>query len=512
LDLQQARGLAFEHVVILGFHEGALPRRGREDPLLSDSQREELGAAVSRPIPQKTNLDDEERWLLALALGSARNTIVVSSQRRDEKGRPRNPSAYARDLQRLDPAAFASAERVPAHPASAAEYWLRRGGAIPPRRALETAALLSAKPREAVARACEALSIEGAPHALAHLETIERFDATQSGFLGESLSFDGLAEPWHWDSYTATGLDKLGRCPLQFFFHEALRVRAAEELDGPDFVDQRMLGIAVHRALDAAFSEEILSLGDPSDPRVEQAIRQRIVAIAREEFAKLARARLRGFDAVAAALSQLWQETIAEAALADIKILREEGATEILRESAFRTSLRFGAREAAVEGRIDRVARTADGERVTDYKTGRADVAQKLGLPSILRGKQLQLAIYGLVREAVTGSFPSLELVRVAPQLGVRERDRRKVVAAAKLAPARARLARALETLLTFAEEGKFPITLDDDDCKYCEYRKACRRAHVPTRERHASAPQFADYYGLSAKETSSDAAEENDG
>src|SRR5262249_55855253 len=75
LDAMQARGLAFDTVVLVGLNADSWPRPARPDPFLSDADRSALRNRIRRPVPLKEERLQEERLILALTLGSARRRL-----------------------------------------------------------------------------------------------------------------------------------------------------------------------------------------------------------------------------------------------------------------------------------------------------------------------------------------------------------------------------------------------------------------------------------------------------
>lgn len=127
-----------------------------------------------------------------------------------------------------------------------------------------------------------------------------------------------------------------------------------------------------------------------------------------------------------------------------------------------------------LRGRIDRIDRLADGSyEVVDYKTGSAFLPGKLDA-TFAGGRQLQHALYALAaaellreqdaRARVVGSyyFPTAR--------GRRERQVRP-------ASSQAQAADVLRDLFDLLAAGAFVHTPDaDEDCRFCEYDRACGR------------------------------------
>ncbi|MEJ7599981.1 MAG: 3'-5' exonuclease [Kofleriaceae bacterium] len=90
-----ARGLAFDHVFVPGLAERMFPQKLVEDPLLLDDTRTRLGVELAT----RTDRLAEERLALRLAIGAARERVILSYPRIDlDGGRPRVPSFYGLEV------------------------------------------------------------------------------------------------------------------------------------------------------------------------------------------------------------------------------------------------------------------------------------------------------------------------------------------------------------------------------------------------------------------------------
>jgi ATP-dependent helicase/nuclease subunit B len=101
LDATQLRGLTCRHLHFLGLNSGRFPRVGREDPILPDAARARLRTRSGRPLSVKKQAGREERLLLALILGAARERVDISWQRADESGKAKTPSLALREVARV---------------------------------------------------------------------------------------------------------------------------------------------------------------------------------------------------------------------------------------------------------------------------------------------------------------------------------------------------------------------------------------------------------------------------
>lgn len=96
-DLMPARGLSFRVVFIPGLVERSFPASPRQDPLLLDPERQALNQVLkeSGHVPLKRNRFVEEKILFTLALGAAREKLILSYPHLDPStGRERIPSFF----------------------------------------------------------------------------------------------------------------------------------------------------------------------------------------------------------------------------------------------------------------------------------------------------------------------------------------------------------------------------------------------------------------------------------
>ncbi|NWF53878.1 MAG: exodeoxyribonuclease V subunit gamma [Syntrophaceae bacterium] len=96
-DLMPARGLSFRAVFIPGLVERSFPPSPRQDPLLLDPERQAINKTLEGrgQLPLKRSRFAEEKLLFALALGAAREKLILSYPRLDPStGRERIPSFF----------------------------------------------------------------------------------------------------------------------------------------------------------------------------------------------------------------------------------------------------------------------------------------------------------------------------------------------------------------------------------------------------------------------------------
>jgi ATP-dependent helicase/DNAse subunit B len=96
-DLMPVRGLSFRAVFIPGLVERSFPASPRQDPLLLDAERQAMNQDLKEKghVPLKRYRFAEEKLLFTLALGAAREKLILSYPRLDPStGRERIPSFF----------------------------------------------------------------------------------------------------------------------------------------------------------------------------------------------------------------------------------------------------------------------------------------------------------------------------------------------------------------------------------------------------------------------------------
>lgn len=96
LDLSQARGLAFDHVVVLGLEDGTLPGSPAADPYLPDDLRDRLGL-----LPPRAAGTSEALLRFHAACACATGTLTLVRRFADDDGRELAPSPYWVETRRL---------------------------------------------------------------------------------------------------------------------------------------------------------------------------------------------------------------------------------------------------------------------------------------------------------------------------------------------------------------------------------------------------------------------------
>jgi ATP-dependent helicase/nuclease subunit B len=493
-------GTDYDAVYIVGMTEGAFPPSSRDDPLLPDAEREQLGGALPRRADRR--VQERAAYLAALAAAPWRGLSYPRADTRSMRvARPapwllETASAHegrlvgAHELESgvtgstwlrvVD--SFDSAVRAAAEPASIQEHdlqWLLRWPDSKLRHPL-----VRAEPRLAAGlRAVRA-------------RTGHRLDAWDGVISGDLVVLPGIDAP-----LSPTSLETWAKCPFRYLLAQVLRVRAVERPEARDRIAPRERGSLVHAVLDAFLrahprtapeqpwsSEERFALRAVAEMACDQAEQAGLTG--RAVLWRLDRGRiLRELDrvldtdeAVRAERGLIPRDVevgfgYPDDALPPVRLDLENGRTVLFR------------------GRIDRVDEGRDGNlEVFDYKTGYIPDElsdEELTRDPVQGGEKLQLAIYGLaVREGEQSRQvqASYWYTREAGDLAVRGFTLDET--------AEDRIRYVLELVADEITAGHFPAYPGEDNwwsgpesCRGCDYDRLCPRDRVRRFERRRNEP-----------------------
>ena len=484
---EAARGMSFDVVCVPGMAEKLFPRQIREDPILLDRARSDLGPGLA------TNQEriSRERLALRIAIGAANQQAVLSYPRLDlEKGRPRVPSFYALEALRAGEGKLPGFGELAARAETLVRTRIGWPAPPDPAHAIDEAehdlalldSILQRSEDEAIGTARYLLS------ANPHLGRALRFRARR--WLRNWTPADGLIEPsepasevlrqhqLESRSYSPTALERYAECPYRFFLQAIHRLAPREVAVAIDEMNPLQRGSLVHqvqfelfRALQAEglLPVTVANLGAARD-RLDQALD----AIA-----------LRFREELAPAIERVWA-----AGVEDVRADLREWLRRVSEDDAgfvpWRFEFAFGlasARERDPEsvpepapldcgiqlrGSIDLVER-ADGRRlrVTDHKTGKA----RLDKDGVLGGgKSLQPVLYALASEKLFSDQDVLE-GRLSYCTAAGGFEVRAVPLDQTARDSAATLANAVGAALS---EGFFPAYPEHRACRFCDYRAVC--------------------------------------
>jgi ATP-dependent helicase/nuclease subunit B len=489
LDAMQARGLTFRHVALVGMNAGIFPHVGREDPFLPDAARAKLVTATGRFLPLASHRDREEHLILGMVLRAARDRLAISWRRADESGRPVVPSLALRDIARLTGRGTtahdveAAAMALPSHPRARLSCWATTPGLLRG----DEEALLTALGSELGISTAPAV-LERLPALAAGIALVMATDAFAPG----AGFYDGRVGPGFATAHlAATALERLGACPLQFFFRHVLRVRVEPDAATPFELDAASVGRRVHDVLRDVYrtlaeEDAFETLAVPARAaRARQLLRASWTACATADDIELA-ARFPILDGIA---ERRWLATLDSFFDADLARLEDRGLVPVAFESQVEKPVPGGPAELIVKARYDRISVGAGGSVIGDYKTG-GSLGARIAPSAMLSGEKLQVPLYALLEEA------AVELLGVGPrhvpEPGAAPDPRFERFDGFKNEAQRGGVIETLHVLARLPVDGRFPLRAGQH-CRYCDYADACRRHHPPTEHRESSASDTRD-------------------
>jgi ATP-dependent helicase/nuclease subunit B len=467
---------------VVGLEEGGVFPTLLEDPVLLDEERTALGAAVA------TSRDRMSEALLLVTSRLARlgGRVCLSFSCRDlRENRETFPSWLllqalrlqqpGRDLtyDDLNAALGEPVSAIPAHPDHAlsdAGWWVAqlRGAGTYGR-----AAVSSVFPWLAQGEGAEASRSSDA------FTSYDGFVPAAGGRL------DPRRSGW---AVSPTRLERLAGCPFRYFLERGLGVEPNDETEpDPDvWLDGMTRGTALH-ALYARILREIRGLHETPDP-----VRHipRLHALGDATLAEL-RALIpppsesvyaREADEFLRDLSLFLQLEAAATGRVpvglEISFGRDDPQGEPLAQAEPVTVGLGGGVRFLLRGRIDRLDRLPDGSyEVVDYKTGRPWLPG--GMTAMFAGgRQLQHALYAIAAvQLLRRQDPSGRVTLSSYYFPtVRGNARRVPRPQRDSAP----VAAVLRDLFDLLAGGTFLHTANPDDCKYCEFHRACGTDPVP--------------------------------
>lgn len=466
-DVMRFRGRTAEHLFVIGATHDKLPQRRVDDPLLPDGDRARLGV---RAVGDGR---EEERFLFAALVDSARASIRFSFAAADGVGKALRPSSLLKDF---------AIGRLPGERREILhDFRGWRRGRNPSRTG----------PSAASERRVAVLLARPTPPFLRQLQL--------AALRGGASPFDGFVEPGEaleskvrsiFASVSPSTIEHLGACPQRFYVSALLGARELEEPDDGIAIDSREKGTIDHVILERFYRSLATSqfafaaAGDSLHPGLRERLGEEIDRAFAELDAKVPprNPTLRAIerDETLASLAEFVQSDFRQ--LAEGGWLPHEYELEISSGDDAAAIDVAGVR-LGISGRVDRIDKGTDGSvRVVDYKSGKAGHLKGLE-GKIAEGLQLQTAIYALVVARAYDLDPERVSARILP---LRDPDLKPEKFSFSLAAVEEGLRSTLETLVGAAIAGRFPAVPSKDACKYCFVRHWCRERHETEEAGHS--------------------------
>lgn len=451
LGAMDARGEAFDAVLLLGLKEKSFPRQVQEDPILRESVRAALRHPAGYWISPKSAGYEEERLLFFLCCASARKRLTCVFPRSDEAGKAEVPSLYLRELCRASGVELSVARRVPRLP-------FERLQSVPPE-------LLT--PQELRLRLGE-----GGDERLAELNRAGGRPGAFDGQIAPPQQFVHVLEK---EGVSPSALDELAACPFQFFAHRLLELPQAEEAVEQGELAPWLRGQVYHAVLERFWKDLPETLWQGAD------VTERLGASVEAVFSELGWRELGVYPVLWRAAKERMSARLAAFVAWDLAESRRLGLKPLWFEKTLEGALPGGLK---VKGRVDRVDLAVDRQaaRVVDYK---ASWSKKL--PRLVElGEHHQLPVYGALAAAALG----LDFVPGAILSVEDDAARQYDFTAADWKKLGREFLAGVSRRIEAVAAGRFPISPDEGEwghCARCDYRTVCRKSHAPSRARALS-------------------------
>lgn len=477
------------HTFIIGLDDSRFPGAGIQDPLLLDSERRKLSPElVTAAVRLEQKLGDFTR-LVARLRGKLTLSFCTRSVDDDREMFPSGPvlAAYRiisgnHDGDQSDFVAWMAKQSPPASFAphdqagclSGAEWWLWR--------------LCGATP----VHDPEALMLAHYPHlAQGRHATTERRRIEFTEYDGRVEEAGPDLDPTRSEHQvlSANRLQKIGKCPLMYFFEYGLDITPPDELkdDQTVWLDALAAGSLLHELFEKFIRELLVAERIPSFKRDEARLHELLAAqivryrelypVPGESVFQQQRARLE--QAAMTFLREEERHCVREGSRpvyleASLGMPAEEHSTPLDTLDPVTVNL-TDQRQVRLRGRIDRVDLVGDGAVKTfaiwDYKTG-STWGYKPEEP-FQQGRILQPYLYvTMVTHRLRASVdPDATVTHFGFFFpGNKARGERITWTQETLAPGRD----ILEKLVQIVRSGAFLATNNADDCSYCNYRDIC--------------------------------------
>ena len=537
----EARGRRFAVVCVPGLAEHVFPQRQRQDPLLLDDLRVQLGAPNQGTprlgLATRPDRNTQEKLLLRLALGAATERVFLSYPRLEVgSARPRVPSFYALDVERALTGRVPDFQQIERDAFRDVEARLAWPAPADPAHAIDTSEHDLAVLHELLRASGEEPHTGRARYLFRLHPALRRTLAARWVRWKRPWSkSDGLYAPGdearavlaehrlNARPYSASALQRFAACPYQFLLSAVQRLHPREEVEPPlERMDPLTRGSLFHDVQHEVFGElrerQALPLTEP-DIAVADGVCDTVLDRVAADYE----------ERLAPAIPGIWQDEV-ESMRADLKgwlrhVANEGGEwTPIDAEFPFGLGPRedsnapgaAGAQPpppatdagwdpdcapepAAIDGRwrlrgrVDLVeARTGPTDRgelrVTDHKTGgnRTRPGMVVG-----GGETLQPVLYGLAVEAVSGRPVDEARLFFCTATG---RYEQRVVALGE--DERRRGVEVLEIIDRAVEAGTLLPAPREGACRWCDFLAVCGPGAEWRAQRKDKAP-LQDLLGL---------------
>ena len=500
--LSAAAGTDWDIVFIVGAADRSLPGLDREDPLLSEALRSEVGLRGARSRARRWRFE----YLAALWSAEERH---VSYPRADVRGqRARFPSRWL-----LESATRLHGERVFGSKIDT----LGSGGWYQATPSFEWSIAHAQTPGGR--QEYDLGSIRRAEAPEAHFLAMSEPQLRRGLVLQKARRSDSFTE---WDGHIVDGTPSHARgphspsalqdwavCPYRYFLSRALRVAERDEAQDELTISPLERGALIHDILHTFFSS-VDGLESPNESWTESH-RRSLETIATDRCDAAERRGVTGRALLWQRERQLIQDDLQRFLTHDNTRRAKHGVVQIKSEYAFGlagippvTIVLPSGRTAQLRGKIDRIDLSPDGRQleVIDFKTGRPSPTQKaLTDDPVIRGQNLQLAVYAVA--AKQQQVESSDANVAASYWFITDRGEFKSLEVLWNDRVAERFHDVLGRILDGIGQGYFPVHPGDEvfrgpqNCRNCAYDAACSRDRQSTWNATRHDPRLESYVAL---------------
>ena len=509
LSVSAARGLRFPLVLVPGLEEARFPARLRQDPLVLDEERAQIGSGDR--VPLRRLRVDEERLLFDMAVRAAERRLVLFTSRLDESSdRERIPSDFFMRVASVlagRPVRLGdlNEETIRCYRSVSLEEPAPKPGLA----AVDRTEIRLRSIRSAPGQAQEALQAlaEEEPELLRRPLAYDRmrWQARLTGYDG-LISDRALLDYIHAafgpaaGPYSSGRIEEYSTCPYRFYQRRIMQLALWEEPEAAEALGPLERGDAMHQVLESFVKS--LAGGGFAGQGPERALAVLLEIASRT----LEKARPAGIPDLLWEIERDRLFSLLEKWLQYEQSRSGDGFVPVAAELPFGPFkkdkatpglvVEAGRHRFELRGFIDRVDVSADVKRarVVDYKIGRLPDAMKKG-SALLGGERLQLPVYRGALPGISG-FEKLESIE-GEFLHLQPADGRIVERsfdASELEEACRRLSAVLEIVGDGIEEGVFfartsGLLHGAWQCNRCDYLRICGKDRQYREERKAADP-----------------------
>ncbi|MCC3358616.1 PD-(D/E)XK nuclease family protein [Bacillus sp. REN16] len=454
-----------KHLFIVGLDNGRFPGKSGEDPLLLDTERERLG----RLLPFEKEKSKRDIYAMAQLFASAAdNEITVSYCRYDmNENRAISPSYLFLQCYRIQTGEHSADFNTVQKKAPIAN----RAGTLENEDWWYEKITNSQNGRLDEAFLADFSNITRGLYA-EKMRQEPGFTVYEGKVESDTTMFDPRKKP---DITISAGkLEKIAKCPYAYFLENVLRLRVVEDVsyDPTKWLDAKTRGTLLHEIFEKFYQEIKIRCEKPSYTKHIDLL------------TKIANKRMDNVKTVVPApnarTERLETEEIIESCETFLKV--EEENSELGEPLYFEYS--FGEDAPAVivlpsgtvhvRGIIDRVDQLSDGSfHIIDYKTGSSWGYHTKEF--FKGGRQLQHLLYTLAIEAHLGIDGGS--VKKSSYLFPTRKGAGKRFVREQEETTRTNGIDILDKLLSIVGHGHFTMTDDENECKFCDFKKVCRRS-----------------------------------